>query len=154
MSSAEMLRRWSQSSWPADDFTLSENLDDLQRHEREHGERQAFTFTVLNLEGTRCLGCVYLTPLSPLELQLCEGAALGANISFWVRASEVLTDLDRHLFASLREWLQTEWVFDCIVFIVGSEEARQANLFIEAGLEKRLTSKLPDGRHRSAFAQT
>ena len=25
-SSAEMLRRWSHSSWPADDFTLSENL--------------------------------------------------------------------------------------------------------------------------------
>ena len=151
MSSAEMLRRWSQSSWPADDFTLIENLDDLQRHEHEHNERQAFTFTVLNLEGTRCLGCVYLTPLSPLELQLCEGAAFATNIRFWVRASEVVNDLDRHLLASLREWLQTEWAFDCIVFIVSPEEARQANLFVEAGLETRLTFSLPDGRVRSAF---
>ena len=151
MSSAEMLRRWSHSSWPADDFTLTENLDDLERHEHEHDERQAFTFTVLNLEGTRCLGCVYLTHLSPMELQLCEGAAFGTNVRFWVRASEVLTDLDRHLLASLLEWLQTEWAFDCIVFIVGPEEGRQANLFMEAGLEKRLNFKLPDGRLRSAF---
>jgi len=36
MSSAEMLRRWSESDWPADDFTLVHNLADLQRHEREH----------------------------------------------------------------------------------------------------------------------
>jgi hypothetical protein len=151
MSSPEMLRRWSDSSWPADDFTLSENLDDLQRHEHEHNERQAFTLTVLNLKGTRCLGCVYFTPLSPLELQICEGADFGTNVRFWVRASEVLTDLDSHLLASLRKWLQTEWAFDCIVFIVGPAEARQANLFLEAGLEKRLTFKLPDGRLRSAF---
>ena len=151
MSSAEMLRCWSRSSWPADDFTLSENLDDLLRHEHEHNESQAFTFTVLNLEGTRCLGCVYLTPLSPLELQLCEGAAFATNIRLWVRGSEVVNDLDRHLFNTLREWLQAERAFGCQEFIVGPEEARQASLFMEAGLELRLTFSLPDGRVRSAF---
>lgn len=151
MSSAEMLRRWSQGSWPADDFTLTENLDDLERHEHEHNQREAFTFTVLNLEGTRCLGCVYLTPLLPSELPLCQGAALATNIRFWVRASEVLNDLDRHLLASLREWLQTEWAFDCIVFIVSPEESRQAALFVDAGLEPRVTFRLPDGRERLGF---
>src|SRR5262249_21597605 len=30
MSSAPMLRAWSQSTWPADDFTLAENLEDLR----------------------------------------------------------------------------------------------------------------------------
>src|SRR5437867_3283681 len=82
MSSAEMLRRWSQSTWPADDFTLSENLDDLQRHEHEHKEREAFTFTILNPEGTRCLGCVYFMPLSPLEFQVCEGAGFATHVGF------------------------------------------------------------------------
>ena len=80
MSSAEMLRRWSQSGWPADDFTLAQNLDDLRRHEREHEERQAFTFTVLDPPGTRCLGCVYLTPLRPEAAALCEGAAHAATV--------------------------------------------------------------------------
>jgi RimJ/RimL family protein N-acetyltransferase len=65
MSSAAQLRRWSQTAWPADDFTLAENLADLERHEREHLERTAFTFTVLNPGGTRCLGCVYLAPVRP-----------------------------------------------------------------------------------------
>src|SRR5436189_5938859 len=73
MSSAEQLRRWSQSDWPADDFTLAQNLDDLQRHEREHRERVAFTFTVLNPHGTRCLCCVYITPLRHQAAQLCAG---------------------------------------------------------------------------------
>ena len=41
MSSAEMLHRWSQSDWPTDDFTLAQNLADLQRHEREHIEARA-----------------------------------------------------------------------------------------------------------------
>jgi len=126
-------------------------LSDLQRHEQEHNQREAFTFTVLNLDGTRCLGCVYFTALLPSELHLCEGVAYATNIRFWVRASEVSTDLDRHLLASLREWLETEWVFDCIVFIVSPEETRQAGLFAEVGLETHLTFKLPDGRERLAF---
>ena len=151
MSSAEMLRRWSQSSWPADDFTLSQNLADLQRHEREHHERQAFTFTVLNPQGTRCLGCVYVMPLSPQELPLCPGDAYAAQVGFWVRTSEVANDLDRHLLASLREWFQTEWAFDRVVFIVSQAEARQATLLVEAGLELGLTFTLPDGRPCSAF---
>src|SRR5262245_4096225 len=85
MSSAEQLRRWSDSDWPADDFTLAGNLNDLQRHEREHGERVAFTFTVLNPEGTRCLGCVYITPVAPQAAHLCADAAHPANVGFWVR---------------------------------------------------------------------
>ena len=41
MSSAEQLRRWSQSDWPADDFTSEQNRADLERHEREHRDRDA-----------------------------------------------------------------------------------------------------------------
>ncbi|GAB4215614.1 MAG: hypothetical protein OHK0022_55750 [Roseiflexaceae bacterium] len=44
MSSAAHLRLWSQSSWPADDFTLAQNRADLERHEGEHQAREAFTF--------------------------------------------------------------------------------------------------------------
>jgi len=31
MSSKEMLRQWSQSDWPSDDFTITDNLIDLQK---------------------------------------------------------------------------------------------------------------------------
>jgi hypothetical protein len=152
MSSAEQLRRWSQSEWPADDFTLAQNHDDLQRHEREHYERQAFTFTVLNPSETHCLGCVYIMPLEPDIAHVCAGAVYAANVGFWVRTSEVATDLDKHLFAALREWFTAEWAFECVVFVISQQETRQAALLSEAGLERRSTVTLPDGRLCWVFA--
>jgi len=150
MSSAEELRRWSGSEWPADGFTLAENLADLERHEREHNERKAFTFTVLGPEGTRCLGCVHVVPVWPEAARLCEGAAHAAAVGFWVRTSEVAGDLDRHLFAALCEWFKSEWAFDCNLFTNHSQETRQAALFAGAGLE-RLVLTWPDGRSGWAF---
>ena len=146
MSSAEMLRRWSQSEWPTDDFALAENLADLQRHESEHLERKAFTFTVLNPEGTRCLGCVYIQPLRPEEAALCKDAVYAADVGFWVRASELPKALDQHLLATLCDWFQAEWAFDRIVFTIFPQETRQAALFAAVGLERRLVCTLPDGR--------
>jgi RimJ/RimL family protein N-acetyltransferase len=151
MSSAEQLRRWSQSGWPADNFTLAQNLDDLQRHEREHIERKACTFTVLNSQGTRCLGCVYIMPVRHQVAQLCAGAAYAAEVGFWVRTAELANDLDRHLLAALREWFTTAWAFDCILFTISQQEARQAAVLSEAGLERRAAFTLLDGRSAWAY---
>lgn len=145
MSSAEMLRQWSQSDWPTDDFTLAQNLADLQRHEREHIERKAFTFTVLNPQGDQCLGCVYIQPFWPEEVPLCQDAAHAADVGFWVRTSELTNALDRHLLATLRDWFQAEWAFDRILFTV-SQQTTQAALFEAAGLERRLAYTSSDGR--------
>jgi RimJ/RimL family protein N-acetyltransferase len=152
MSSAAQLRTWSQGNWPADDFTLGENLADLQRHEREHDERVAFTFTVLDPGATRCLGCVYIMPLWPRIAGLCAGAAYAADVGFWVRTSEIDTELDRHLLATLRDWLSSEWAFDCVVYAVSPGEARQGLILSEAGLERRGSFALADGRSCLVFS--
>ena len=34
--SREMLRIWDQSGWPEDDFTIEDNLADLQEHQDDH----------------------------------------------------------------------------------------------------------------------
>ncbi len=146
MSSAEMLHRWSQSEWPTADFTLAQNLADLKRHELEHIERDAFTFTVLNPQGTRCMGCVYIMPLRPEEVPLCKEVSYAADVGFWVRASELVNDLDQHLLATIRDWFQAEWAFDNILFTISQQETRQAALFAAAGLERRLACTLSDGR--------
>ena len=146
MSSREQLRRWSQTTWPADDFTLAENLEDLERHEREHHEGVAFTFTVLNPEGTRCLGCVYITPLNEEAALRYVNATYVANVGFWVRTSEIANDLDQHLLATLRRWLATDWPFEPVTFIVSQQDTRQAALLHEAGLEQRLAFELDAGR--------
>src|SRR5262249_33102868 len=127
MASAEQLRAWSQASWPEDDFTLEQNREDLRRHEREHGERVAFTFTVLDPTGAECLGGVYFQPLRPEAASLGERSRHVASVSFWVRTEEVALDLDRHLLETLRAWLAESWRFDRVVFTVGQRNERQAS---------------------------
>jgi RimJ/RimL family protein N-acetyltransferase len=104
MSSPSELRRCRGSDWPSDDFTLAENRADLERHEHEHERGEAFTYTVLAPDEARCLGCVYIVPVWPEAAPLCDAAACAACVGFWVRASEWVNDLDRHLLTTLREW--------------------------------------------------
>ena len=62
MASKEYLRPWEQSGWPADDFTVDANREDLRKLERWHADGERFTYTVLNPTETQCLGCVYILP--------------------------------------------------------------------------------------------
>src|SRR5918993_4107193 len=62
MASQEILRRGSDGQWPRPDFTLEENLADLQGHEADFHARRGFTYTVMDPAETRCLGCVYAYP--------------------------------------------------------------------------------------------
>jgi hypothetical protein len=150
MSSAAELRRCRGSEWPADGFTLNENRADLERHEREHERGEAYTYTVLALDEERCLGCVYIVPVWPEAEPLCSAAACAACVGFWVRVSERTDGLDRHLLATLREWLKAEWAFDCVLFTNYAADTRQSALLTEAGL-LRLPLVWPDGRTGWAF---
>ena len=155
MSSVTMLRRWSQSDWPADDFTLAENLADLERHEREHLERQAFTYTVLDPAGDRCLGCAYVQPLTPEEAAAWRGAARhAARVAFWVRESELAGELDRHLLEGLEDWFLEAWAFDRVVFSASPADERQLRLFDETGLTRLGVVSRAGGRRLSGHLRS
>src|SRR3954469_1414754 len=62
MESKEFLRRWEQSSWPTDDFTVDANRDDMVKLERRHAAGESFAYTVMSPTETQCLGCVYVQP--------------------------------------------------------------------------------------------
>src|SRR5947209_3739980 len=120
------------------DKLLEENLADLQRHEQEHRERVAFTYTVMNPAETECLGCIYIGPLERLLGQDGEsGEYLSdrtAYVSFWVRHSRLADHLDRRLLQALMPWFQNEWAFLHVLFIVQRVEERQIRLYEEMGL--------------------
>src|SRR5262249_33544641 len=84
-------------------------------------------------------------PLRPEEEPACAGARHAARVAFWVRDSE-RDALERHLLDVLREWLESEWAFDGVVFTVAQQETRQARLLEEADCEKKLAVVLSDGR--------
>lgn len=146
-SRAELWLR-SGGSWPREGFTLEENLADLVQHEREHLERRAFTFTVMNSTETECLGCIYINPLASVlkqaggsAAQLAEVGEHEAWVTFWVRQSRLADNLDARLLHQLLTWFKTEWAFTRVVFSARKEQERQLRLFDEAGM--RLLYTLP-----------
>ncbi len=79
MESREFLREWEQSTWPEDDFTVEANRADLVKAERRHANGDAFTYTVMNLDQTECLGCVYVLPPDARMFAGVQVTAIGAT---------------------------------------------------------------------------
>ncbi len=142
MESKDMLREISQSTWPTDDFTLAENLDDLERHEKDHIDRREFTYTVMNPEETICLGCLYLRPLSQDMVQ----GDLETSVIFWIRQSRIADNLDNRFLRILLSWLESDWFFKRKVFITGANAERQAKILMDSGLKLLKKQEFPDER--------
>lgn len=151
MESKAFLRKWEQSSWPEDNFTLADNLKDLERHEREHINRQSFTFTVMNPTETECLGCIYIYPrtahwLSPAETTptgKSEWANYEAVILFWIRQSRLAEAMDRKLLDLLRPWFEQAWAFDNHLFLTNEQVEQQVAMFEDAHLQRQFEVRLP-----------
>ncbi len=58
MRDVDALRAWSAQDWPTVDFTVDDNLVDLIRHDQEHLDAIALTFSVIL--GADIVGCIYV----------------------------------------------------------------------------------------------
>ncbi|HEY0756279.1 MAG TPA: hypothetical protein VGD98_20155 [Ktedonobacteraceae bacterium] len=148
MSTRAELLLHSGGSWPQPDFPIQENLLDLARHEQEHIDRVAFTYTIMNPLETECLGCIYINPAAWIlkrtaasPEQIATGSEYEAWVSFWIRHSRLADKLDARVLDALLSWLSTEWAFERVIFVARKEQARQIQLFIDADL--RLLFTLP-----------
>ena len=95
-------------SWPREGFTIEENLADLERHQQEFLERIAFAYTVVSLDENRVLGCVYINPV--------KHQSVDARVYMWVRESEYEKKLHPILFKAVKEWLDSAWPFEKVVY--------------------------------------
>jgi hypothetical protein len=144
MASRDQLLGWSNGLWPREGFTLAENLEDLQGHEQEHHDREAFTYTVMNPDATRCEGCVYISPWEhalahrhiDATLEDIEAADNEGVVTFWIRSGSIERDLDRQLVQALLDWFEREWTFSRVVFMTNSHLPRQVSILEEAGLQQ------------------
>ncbi|MBN2471688.1 MAG: hypothetical protein JXN59_13285 [Anaerolineae bacterium] len=145
--SRALLRRWSQSDWPADDFTLEENRTDLQRQWEEHRQGESFAYTVMDRAGATCVGCVYVKPLFrwlenathviPPAEQVGDDLAL---INFWTREPLLAGHMDRRMLQTLLDWLRSDvWAFQGVYVGTNAEMTRQIALCEELGLTLRYT---------------
>ena len=94
--------------WPTPDLTLEDDLRALKGHEREHRERSAFTFTVMNHAESEVLGCVYLLPVHHNDYD--------AQVFFWVTQEAFEAGMEDELSKALRQWLEDEWPFGQVIY--------------------------------------
>jgi len=108
MESRELLHAQFGGPWPREGFTLQENLADLKKHQREFEQREAFAYTVVSLDESRILGCVYINP--------SEDKDTDAEVYMWVRQSEFYKGLDPILFETVKKWLKETWLFEVVKY--------------------------------------
>jgi hypothetical protein len=110
MSSVNHLRKifGPNSSWPSERLTLEQDLIDLGWHQKEFQNQTSFAFTVMTIDESKCLGCVYVYPSEKINYD--------AKVFLWVRESERNNGLDENLFFAVQQWLSEKWWFDKIAF--------------------------------------
>lgn len=91
------------STWPTRDLTFEQDLIDLGWHQKEFQTRRSFTYTVVSLDESQVLGCLYMYPTTKGDYD--------AEIIMWVRASEVARGLDAILFTAVKQWIKKDWPF-------------------------------------------
>ena len=149
MSSKEFLRVWEQDTWPEDDFTVEANRADLDKMEKRHVDGYAFGYTVMNLDETECLGCVYVMPP---DAKMFAGAepddatawdACDGTVYLWVRTALLDAGLDRALLDGLREWFDTEWPLSNVTFNTNEALEQQVDMYEAAGLTRHYALIVP-----------
>jgi len=101
--SRELLHTMFGGPWPRPRFTLEENLADLERHQQEFLSRKAFAYTVVSLDETRVLGCIYINPPETTDSD--------AVVVMWVRQTGYDKGLDEILFNNVKDWISSDWPF-------------------------------------------
>ena len=92
------------SDWPSPDLSLEQDLIDLGWHQKEFQIRSSFAYTVVTLDESRVIGCVYIFPSSKGDYD--------ASITMWVRADVVDEGYDGILFRTVKDWIARDWPFE------------------------------------------
>lgn len=88
--------------WPRG-LTLEQNLIELGWHQTEFQLRTSFAYTVVSLDESTVLGCLYIYPT--------QKPGYDVEVTLWVRESEANTGLDEHLFTHAKAWIDNSWPF-------------------------------------------
>lgn len=102
MSSEERLRTVFRpdGTWPSG-LTLERNILELAWHETEFRLRTSFAYTVVTLDETEVMGCMYIYPTAK--------PGYDAEVTMWIRQSRVSEGLDEHLFETVERWIAAVW---------------------------------------------
>ena len=146
MSSREFLYDWEQDPpYPPEDFSVEDNLEDLERMDSRHRSGARYTYTVMDAGETRVLGCVYLLPNDDPMYHTAEVAShdgtdlsnVDSTVFFWVRASTWEDGFERELLAAVLDWLREDWSLERPVIMTNAKLHHQIATIESLGLTRR-----------------
>jgi len=109
MSSIDHLKEmYPSSNWPSKDLTLEQDLIDLGWHQKEFQMRSSFAYTVVELDESKVIGCLYIFPTKKGDYN--------AEITMWVRSSVLKEGFDSILFNTVKHWITEKWPFDKVAY--------------------------------------
>jgi hypothetical protein len=159
MAGVAYLRRWSDSDWPADDFSVAENREELGWHDEEHEARIAFTYSVLDASERRAVGCVYLRPLRDMLLTRGVEPPAGPGwpggdtpcVRGWVRRDEA-EQLERRFLAVTLDWLTgSDWAFPELWWTAASDDTSQLAALDGLGWTRELRAPMAGAQRDWVF---
>lgn len=101
----ELFPHW--GGWPKG-LSLEDNLVDLGWHQKEFSRRSSFAYTVVSLDGSMVLGCVYIDPTRKVGYD--------ATVELWARDSALGDEADQKLEAAVKSWIAKEWRFKNVAY--------------------------------------
>jgi hypothetical protein len=142
MASTLVLRVWSDSDRPSDDFTSEENKEDLAFHEEDNENHSAYGYMLYNPEKTYCFGSLYINPLDSLRENyiIVRGSPslltqLDARVDYWIRSGEEKANTE--LTKEIVHWLVHEWKIN-VAYVLREKMEEKKNAYIQAGLREKL----------------
>ena len=113
MASKALLRTWSDSVWPEDDFGLQQNALDLAGHIDDFEHDLAYGFSIFTPDESRLIGSLYLDPVAPFMDDYAVDEATAARLSgFDVRLEYWLRRGTGRAFEETFVWSVLAWLKD------------------------------------------
>ena len=146
MSSREFLYHWEQDPpYPPEDFSVADNLEDLEQMASEHRNGTRYTYTVTNADETQVLGCIYFAPnddrmYRTAKVSSNDGtdlATVDATVAFWVRVSTWDDGFERVLLEAVLGWLRDDWSLERPVIMTNEKLDHQIATIESLGLTRR-----------------
>ena len=91
------------STWPTKELTLEQDLIDLGWHQKEFQIGSSYTYTVVRLDESEVIGCIYIFPTHKGDYN--------ASVTMWVRSSVLDEVLDAILFKTVKQWIKEKWSY-------------------------------------------
>jgi hypothetical protein len=157
MDSSALLHEWSHSNWPTEDFTLSDNAEDLAGHIEDFENNLAYGFSIFTPCQTRLLGSLYLEPVAPFiddyqvnPAVLTQLKDFDVRVEYWLRRGTT-ERFEIDFLNTIIGWLKDDWWFANPVFGARRDMALRRTRYHQVGLIPAAVLTSHDGTRQFHF---